>query len=207
MPCCRPRGRLGIRSIADLIRARVMTAKVSQCPSLVQDREQFCRTTLRDIYRRYRSDLCRYISRAFGNGPPEPEDIVQAAFYNFAALENPQAVRNPRALLYCIARNIAIRQHQREAIFVRDGAEQAHVDAENSDEIDPERVLMSEERAALLNEALTKMPEQRRKVLILNRLHGLSYAEISRRTGISQTQVKRLVAWALTDCKRALRKT
>lgn len=184
-----------------------MTAKASDysCPD--QSREQYCETTLREIYQRYWPDLCRYINRTFGKGPPEPEDIVQAAFSNFAALEDRQAVRNPRALLYCIARNIAIRQHQREAIFVRtDGEEETGREAQIPDEMDPERVLLGRERFALLDEALARMPQERRKALIMNRLHGLSFAEISRRTGISQTQVKRLVAWALTDCKRALRK-
>jgi DNA-directed RNA polymerase specialized sigma24 family protein len=40
----------------------------------------------------------------------------------------------------------------------------------------------------------------------MNRLQELSFAEIARRTGISQTQVKRLVADAIVQCSAALRR-
>lgn len=57
-------------------------------------------TPLAELYRRHLSELTRYIARTFGAGPPDPEDVVQEAFAQFAALENPQAVENPRAFLF-----------------------------------------------------------------------------------------------------------
>jgi RNA polymerase sigma-70 factor (ECF subfamily) len=42
-------------------------------------------------------------------------------------------------------------------------------------------------------------------MLIMNRIHGLSYAEIARQKGCSQTLVKTVVARALVACERALR--
>jgi RNA polymerase sigma-70 factor (ECF subfamily) len=159
---------------------------------------------LAEIYRRYWPGLCRHLHANFGNGPPSPEDIAQSAFSNLAELDDPQIMRDPRAFLYRTARNIALRQHQREGIGRRISGLASAALEETADEINPERILIAKERCELLDGALHAMPAERRRMLILNRLHGLSYAEISRRTGVSQTHVKRLVAHALTDCKQAL---
>lgn len=156
---------------------------------------------LAELYRLYWPGLCRYLRSVFGNGPPTPDDIAQMAFSNLMGLATLDHVRDPRAFLYRTARNIAIRQHEREGLARRIGRAQGSA---GTDEIDPERILIAEERYELLNQALMRMPPERRRLLLLNRLHGLSYAEIARRTGISQTHVKRLVAQALFDCKHRL---
>ena len=53
-------------------------------------------------------------------------------------------------------------------------------------------------------EALRTMPEKRRRIFILNRLEGLSYTEIARRTGIGRTAVTKHVARATADIDAAL---
>lgn len=57
------------------------------------------------LYRSYSESMRRYIAKAFGAGPPDPEDAVQAAFEKYAALENRADVLNPRAFLMASARN------------------------------------------------------------------------------------------------------
>lgn len=55
------------------------------------------------IYRQYWSELCNYVLKTFGAGPPDPEDVAQAAFAKFAALENTDNIENKRAYLYSTA--------------------------------------------------------------------------------------------------------
>lgn len=48
------------------------------------------------------------------------------------------------------------------------------------------------------------MPARRRRVLVLNRIEGLSFAEIARRLGLSPTAVKKHAARAMADLDAAL---
>jgi len=50
------------------------------------------------------------------------------------------------------------------------------------------------------------MPVKRRRMLVLNRFDGLTYAEISRQSGLSQSAVKKHVMKALTDFNKALKR-
>lgn len=161
---------------------------------------------LGDVYRRYWLEVCRYVGRTFGAGPPDPEDVAQTAFTRFAALEDPGRVENPKAFLFATARNIVVDHHRREATrngYAREQVAAAREDA--IDAVDPERVLLAKERLALLEEVLWRMPRKRRRMLIMSRFDGLSYAEISRRTGVSLSVVRRHVERGIADFQKALR--
>jgi RNA polymerase sigma-70 factor (ECF subfamily) len=79
-------------------------------------------------------------------------------------------------------------------------------EADILDDCDGESVLLLKERHRILEAAIRALEPERQRVLVMNRIHGLSFAEISRRTGISQTQVKRLAADAIARCNEALRR-
>jgi RNA polymerase sigma-70 factor (ECF subfamily) len=162
--------------------------------------------SLADLYRRHWAELVRFVARSFGPGPPEPEDVAQAAFAQYGALEKTESVGNPRAFLYRSARNFAVDQKRRMNVRARfaASADAAHL-YESADELDAERVLGAKERLRILDRAVRGLEPRARQALVLHRIHDLSYAEIARQTGMSQTQVKRLVALALLACERALR--
>jgi len=161
---------------------------------------------LAELYRKHLGELTRYITRTFGAGPPDPEDVAQEAFTQFVALENPQAVENPRAFLYRSAHNLAVDHHRRHTVRNRFAREQAPAaEAEISDDRDAERVLSAKQRLSIVEQAIRDMEPRRRTVFVLNRIHELSYAEISRRLRMPETTVKRLVAAAIVECERSLR--
>lgn len=158
------------------------------------------------LYRRHWHELVRYVRRSFGEGPPEPEDVAQTAFTHFSALARPEVVENPRAFLFQAARNILIDEHRRAKVrraAVETGLlEQLH---ESSDDHDPERVIAARLQLEQLESALMRLPERMRSALTMHRIDELSYVEIARRLGVSQTEAKRLVAKALVACLQASR--
>ena len=160
--------------------------------------------SLEFLYRRHWRELCGYVRKTFGAGPPEPEDVAQQAFMSFAALENPASIDNPRAYLYRTAHNIVVDERRRGAsqsaalVTLLPGV------AEKSDDCTPERVLISKERLAVLTDAIRALPEERRRSFLFNRLHGLSCAEIARRTGYSDSAVKKHIAQAMDALEAAL---
>lgn len=162
-------------------------------------------TNLDALYRRHWAELCGYIVKTFGYGPPEPEDLAQAAFTKFAALDDPAEIRNPRAYLYRTVHNEAIAQRRRESTKTKHAQTVEQVYASNkADEINGERVLLAEERIRIIEGVVEAMPAMKRNVLLLNRFEGLSKAEVARRLNISPTHVKRLLQQAVTECRAAI---
>jgi RNA polymerase sigma-70 factor (ECF subfamily) len=154
------------------------------------------------LYARHWSELCHYIKKHFGPGPPDPEDVVQDAFMKFAAIEDRDAIDNPRAYLFRTAHNVLVDERRRLALRRANPA-----DAEArpvSDDRTPERVLVGQERLEILTRSLRAMPAPRRRSFLLNRLQGLSCAAIARMTGYSESAIKKHIDLALRDLEASL---
>ena len=159
-----------------------------------------------DLYRNYWADLCRQVRTAFGAGPPEPEDVAQAAFERLASVQNPERIHNPRGFLLVTARNIVLDHKRRSGKHF----EYARVVvAEHSDlkmdDLSPERLLIHKERFLSLRQAIEKLPHKQKVVLRLHRQQGYTYQQIADETGWSYGDVNRQVDNALASLSQALK--
>lgn len=162
------------------------------------------RALLDRLYQQYWLELRNYIYKTFGSGPPEPEDVVQTSFARLAAVENLDAIDNPRAFLYAASRNLVI-DYQRHLKTSNQYVEQLQSDLDHQvDEITPERIFIEKQRLQVVVSTLKKMPEKRRSLLLLNRFDGLGFVEIGRKLGISESGVRKHVKRALEECMNAL---
>jgi RNA polymerase sigma factor (sigma-70 family) len=160
---------------------------------------------LSHLYEQHWRELCRYIRGRFGGGPPDPQDIAQYAFTQLSSLESPDTLTNPRAFLYRTATNAAI-DH------LRAGARQSRIlqgiqedCAQNpSMELSPERVLLGKEDLKILEATIMSLTERDRTFFLLNRMEGVSFAEIARRTGMSPSGVRLIVENVLKICEARL---
>lgn len=162
--------------------------------------------SLDELYKRYRRELVAFIRHEYGSGPPEPEDIVQATFARYAAVSDPSAIQNPRAFLFKIARNILIDQRRHDLATGRD-ARDAFRDVHEEDhlsEITPERVLLGRERLRQLMSLLDQMPGQRRDIILLHRVDGLTAREIAELFGMPENTVQKQIKRAILDCLKRL---
>lgn len=161
--------------------------------------------TLEALYRQYWAELCKYLNRTFGPGPPDPEDVAQAAFAKYASLDDRSRIQNPRAFLYTTARHLVMdyqRQSKRLSGYIDDALYRAWgLDLE---QITPERVLIEKERFQIIEAALKTLSPKQRTLLALHRLHGISYSEIRQRTGWSKADISRNMAAAVLVLKKAL---
>lgn len=156
------------------------------------------------LYRRHWQEICGYVRRRFGPGPPEPEDIAQAAFMRLSVRTDIADLENPRAFLYRVAHNVAIEERRRRDARTRVEAEVWPLAAEETDDHDPERVLSGKERRRLLQVAFSTLEPRTRQIVIMSRQDDLSSAEIARRLGLSPTHVKRLMAQAIAHCRAVI---
>lgn len=158
------------------------------------------------LYDLYRAELLVYARRRVGRGPPEPEDLVQQAFTNYAGLAEPELVRNPRAFLYHALRRLIgdYNKSPRRRHDPRPSDPDQGYLPEIADIISPEIILLDRERFATVVSAIRDLPRRQRRFLLLHRLQGLTYAEIARRNLVSERTVKREVEAAICACLRAV---
>ena len=156
------------------------------------------------LYRRHWAELCAYARRTFGLGPPDPEDIAQAAFARFAALPANAEVANPRAFLFRTAHNIGVDAHRSRARGAAAALDpQLHADGRD---FSPEDVLVSREELARLEAAIAALKPRQRTALLLHRLDELSFAEIGRRMGVSPSGARKLVEQGFAAAMAAMQR-
>ena len=157
---------------------------------------------IQDIYLQYQEELCRGVMKKFDTSRSEAEDVVQTAFIRYT--ESTASVENPRAFLYKTCSNIVIDQIRRRQVQLSYAQSVVDGVAESVEEVGPERLVEGRQRLGIITRALWAMPRKRRKLLMMSRFDGLSYAEISRRVNLSETVVRKHIANALAGCQRAL---
>lgn len=150
--------------------------------------------SLAELLIRERPALLRLAQRILGNDHGA-EDVVQAVWLKLRSVGDASAIDNPRAYLFKLAANLATdwgrertRRNQLLAehyLWGPDEALSAEEQAMAQDEL--QRVLAAAER----------LPEPTRTIFRLNRLQGLTQAEIARRLSVSVTTVENHVRAAL----------
>lgn len=175
----------------------LLTKPTAEAPVVSSDFEVF--------YRVHWPDLCTQLKHAFGHGPPEPEDVAQAAFLKWASLEDKSRIKNHRAFLYTIAKNILLeakRDSARKAGFANALVEKYTGSA--IEDVTPERVLMNKQRFDLIWEAIARLPEKQRTIVRMHRIEGQTYQQIVEATGWSYGDVYRQMDRALVALSTAL---
>jgi RNA polymerase sigma factor (sigma-70 family) len=157
---------------------------------------------LERLYAEHSGPLNRYISTRFGPGPPEPEEVAQAAFAKLAG-EDIAAIDNPRAFLYTIACNIVIDHHRSASRRSAVHRNLLSSEADRLSDLSPERVLIAKEKFAVFEAALKKMPVMRRRIFLMVRVEGQTPADVARRFGVSENAIHQHVSRALADCTAA----
>jgi RNA polymerase sigma-70 factor (ECF subfamily) len=128
------------------------------------------------------------------------QDLAQDAFLTlYQAMLDGKTVENPRAWLYRVAHNLAVRTHTRELQFDELGAE---VDPPD-EQPDPERALMEKRRLRALRAAVRTLSGRQRNCLYL-RAQGLRHREIADTIGISTSAVSEFLRRAAARLKEAL---
>ena len=114
-------------------------------------------------------------------------------------------INNPKAYVWIAARNVVLLEKRAEAVSRRNADEvRRRVFTETCDVFDPERIFTAREQLQLITEALAKMPERRRRIFILVRVHGLTLEEAGRQCGVTRTSAIRHVAIATELVAEAL---
>lgn len=160
--------------------------------------------TLEGLYQRHADNLRGYLRKLIGAGPPDPDDVVQAAFEKMSKVGDFNQIKNPHAFLWRTAQNVVTSEHRSSSVRERHVGNVTDVFyAETGDRLDPERVLLAEKELSLAVKAISAMPESRRCVLLMNRIDGMSVSQIGDKLGISGSAVRKRLVLAMAEVHRA----
>lgn len=161
---------------------------------------------LKKAYEKYSDEIVRYLSSRMRGRQGEVSDIMQTAFMKLAAKTASEEVTETRGFLYRTAKNLMIDNGRRK--LTRDRYVKNILIEEPQSCAQhyclTEQTVLQRERLRLLEGVIKTLPARRRRVFILNRIHGLSYAEIAKEVNLTTEGVRKHVSRALADCEAAL---
>lgn len=133
-----------------------------------------------EIYEAERDHIYSYLLY-FGVPAGRAQELAQDSFLKlYLKMSKGELIENPRAWLYKVAHNFALRSHQREAVFDDQGGGFEAADRSP----DPEQAAIEHQRKSVLLRAIRDLSPRQRNCLHL-RAQGLRYREIADVTGIS----------------------
>jgi RNA polymerase sigma factor (sigma-70 family) len=134
----------------------------------------------------------------------EARDLVQEVYVKLFSLDGWAAIENPPGYVLRMLRNLAI-EHLRRAKIVS-FRRLTEADAQNicDESPDPFRIAAAREQLSKVMEALEKLPERCRAVLLRRRFEGETPTEIARATGESLSTLEKRLARGMQLLTQAL---
>lgn len=154
------------------------------------------------IFDRYRNHIYR-VALSFLKTPAGAEEVVQDVFIKlWYHRKNLTEIKSLESWLYVVAKNVTLNQMKKNAHewIARNKYSNQHPDSECS----TEQTVDLHEYQTWLNQTLSKLPEQQRKVYQMARMDGLSYKEIAEVMNLSPLTVKKHMARALEYLRKSL---
>jgi RNA polymerase sigma factor (sigma-70 family) len=149
-----------------------------------------------------REELLGFLTRRTGR--VAAEDALQDVWLNLRERGDATSWREPRAVLFATAANLAADAYRRDArehnLFCRDADRLEAV----CPRPDPEAQADATGCLDRLSHALEQLPAACREAFLLNRIEGLSHVEIAARLGVSTKTIQRNIERALRHCAQAI---
>lgn len=169
-------------------------AQDSQC-SLLKKIQKGDTQAFETVYREYYGTLCR-LSVFILHDKALAEEIADDVMFYLWDHRLEAEVENLKAWLLKAVRNRSINAlksaalHERNATDSISDTEKFGLLAQLFDDEHPLEKLIAEEIEGKINEAIEQLPDDTRKVFILCKMNGKTYAEVAEELGISVNTVK-----------------
>jgi RNA polymerase sigma-70 factor (ECF subfamily) len=156
-----------------------------------------------ELFRQHNQTLVRFLEARLHN-EQEARETAQEAYVRLLELGRTGAVGFLRAYLFRIALNLAIdRIRSRKSRSRLDAAKLQPVEDMFGQAMVEQHVFAAEE-LRIFRASLGELPESQRQALLMNRVDGLSTAEIGRRLGRSERMIRRYIVHALIYCRHRI---
>lgn len=152
--------------------------------------------------------LIRYLTKRVHNNE-DASDLAQEAFLRMHKFQQNHSLDNARAFLYKTANNLVVDQIRRNRVhekYVSFEMLPDQSDEDNGKSVpSAERFAAAEQELARTYEVIDGMPPKVRRAFLLHRGKDLSYSEIAREMGVSNSMVEKYIVEALKILRKKLR--
>ncbi|CAM4053849.1 Putative RNA polymerase sigma factor FecI [Pseudomonas wadenswilerensis] len=152
-------------------------------------------------FQEHYDDLLQFLTRRMSDRQ-RAADVAQETYLKLVKIEQQELpVLHARSFIFRVAGNLAIdtlRREQRMSANLDDSEAARQVPCPAPA---PEAALLASERLELLDEALLQLSANARQALLLNRVEGLTQAQIAQRLGVSESMVAKYIGQALRHCR------
>jgi len=155
------------------------------------------------LYKDRQKKLVRYVQR-FLRSTAEAEDISQEAFLRAYAAEVGGATAYSEALLYTVAKNLALSELRKRTTRASEEYEDLLHSGANQSRSDPEAQVIDRDLIACVERAMSRMPPKCLEVFQMRKIDDMSHAEISAQLGISVKTIERHLTKALRICRETM---
>lgn len=150
------------------------------------------------LYEHFATAIYRFSYRLLGN-PEEARDLTQETFFRlFQAMDGGPPIDNLKSWLYTVAANLCTNQLKKKAQRRRDTG----FSDRNGRSQEEELVIRQESES--LRRCLSQL-DKRDQILLMLYGNDLSYAEMSRATGIKTSSIGKTLARAIEKLARLVR--
>ncbi len=152
------------------------------------------------LYERYKKAVFAYFFKLSGGGQQLSEDLVQTVFLRILKYKkNYKGTGKFTAWLFSIARNVGLDHYKRKSFEenIDDVNIQVSDFKNNVDDI------IKHEQQKLLRKALMSLRVEEREVLVLGKLKELSYKDVGKIIGCTESNVKIRIHRALKSLRAA----
>ena len=153
-------------------------------------RERKNESKLFDAYINCEISLKRFLRRFYSRSE-DIDDLAQEAFLRAFDAELGQEIQSPKAYLFRVARNIALRELGKKSRQLTDYLEEAVDEGSLGREASIEEELIAQQKLQQCCNAIADLPEQCRRVFLLRKIHAHSHKEIAAQLGISTRTVEK----------------
>ena len=145
-----------------------------------------------------------YAHRFCRNGPDEVEDLVNEVFARASAYEDWRRVDNAAAFMRRVLKNLALDAIRRSKIVsIQSLADFGAMDLVDED-AGPEAAVLARDELRRLQEVVSQLSPQARRVFTLKKVYGMSSAAIANELRLSVSTVEKHLTRALRICSERL---
>lgn len=144
--------------------------------------------------------LKKFLARYFANAQ-DIEDVAQEAYLRAFAAEQKKHIKEPKAFLFRIAKNVALNELTRKSRQITDFIEDVSASVVINTEVSAEEEADSQEQIGLYCEAVAALPAKCRHAFLLRKVHGLSHKEIATRMSLSVSSVEKYLRQGVLTCR------
>jgi len=131
-------------------------------------------------------------------------DLAHEAFIRIISIEVGIAIRNPRALLFRIARNLAIDYHRVQSVHRGKFVDYGECQSIASDHPGPEETVSTKQQVERLCRAIDGLPPKCRRIFIRHKFEGRSHADIATEYGLTRSAIEKHLIRALVHLRKTL---